>query len=88
MNLRPLARLLVRRPRTVILVFTLITIVFGFQATNLYMESDFSNYLSKDDPTLALWKEISNEFQTGSTIMIIIDQTDQAFDIRESRVLN
>jgi len=87
MNLRPLARLLVRRPRTVILVFTLITIVVGFQATNLYMESDFSNYLSEDDPTLILWKEINSEFQIGSTIIIIIDQTDKAYDVRDSKVL-
>lgn len=88
MNLRPLARLLVRRPRSILLIFTIITLFIGYQATNLYMESDFSSYLPKDDPTIGLWREINHEFQIGSTIIILIDQTDQAFKIRDPKVLN
>jgi len=90
MNLRSFARLLVRHPRKVILLFTIITILIGFQATNLVMESDFSNYLPQDDPTLKLWERITNEFQIGDTIIIIIDQTEKAklgYHLRDPRVL-
>jgi len=90
MNLRSFARLLVYRPKTVIFVFTVITILIGLQATNLYMESDFSNYLPRDDPTLNLWKEINREFQMGATIIIIIDQTEKIqldYHLRDPRVL-
>ena len=87
MNIRPFARLLVRRPRTVIFAFTIITIIVGIQASNIYMESDFTKYLPKNDPSIELWKEINHEFQIGSTIIILIDQTEKSFDIRDSKVL-
>ena len=43
------ARLIVKRPKSVLLIFTFITLIIGIQITNLYMESDFSNYLPEDD---------------------------------------
>jgi len=39
MNIRTLATLFAKRPRTVILVFTILTVLIGSQATNLYMQS-------------------------------------------------
>jgi len=87
MNIKPIAQLLVRRPKTVLLVFTIITIFIGIQASNIYMQSDLSDYLPKDDPTLQLWIEIDKEFQIGSTIIIYVDQTDRVYDIRDPRVL-
>jgi len=90
MNLRPFARILVQRPKTIILIFTIITALVGSQAVNLYMESNFSNYLPQDDPTLVLWKQINREFQLGSTIIIMINQTDKinlGYYLRDPRVL-
>jgi len=83
MNTRPLAKILVERPRTVILVYTIITIIVGFQATNIYMESDLSTFLPKDDPTVQLWEKMDDEFQIGTTIIIYVE----ADDIRDPEVL-
>jgi len=83
MNIKPLARLLVRRPKTVLLVFTIITILIGLQASNIYMQSDLSGYLSKDDPTIQLWMRIDQEFQIGSTIIIYVEVD----DVRDPDVL-
>ncbi len=35
-----LAKILVKRPKTVLLVYTIITIVIGLQIRNVYMQSD------------------------------------------------
>ena len=83
MNIRPVARLLVQRPKTVLLVFTIVTILIGIQASNIYMESDFSKYLPKDDPRIQLWAKINQEFQIRSTIIIYVE----ADDIRDPDVL-
>jgi len=83
MNVRPLATLLVKRPKTVILVFTIITIFIGYQATNIYMESDLTKFLPSDDPTVQLWERIDQEFQIGATILIYVE----ADDIRDPEVL-
>ncbi|MDG6218741.1 MAG: MMPL family transporter [Candidatus Thermoplasmatota archaeon] len=83
MNTRPLAKLLVERPRTVILVYTIITIIIGFQATNIYMESDLTTFLPEDDPTVQLWSKLDEEFQIGTTIIIYVE----ADDIRQPEVL-
>ena len=87
MNIRSLATLMAKRPRTVILVFTIITILVGLQAQNLYMETDFSKYLSKDDPNLQLWEKINKEFNLGSTIIILINQTEAGYKINTPEVL-
>jgi len=83
MNIKPLAKLLVQRPRTVILVFTIITLLIGSQATNIYMESNLATFLPPDDPTTQLWMKIDKEFQIGSTIIIYVE----ADDIRDPEVL-
>jgi hydrophobe/amphiphile efflux-3 (HAE3) family protein len=80
MKTRSLAKLFAKRPRTVIFMFTLVTIVIALQARNIYIESDFSNYLPRDDPTLQLYDEINREFEIGSTIIILISQNGMRFD--------
>ena len=87
MKMRLFAKLLAHRPKAVLLVFTIITILIGLQASNIYMESDFSKYLSEDDPTMRLWSKINHEFQMGYTIIILIDQSDRVYDIRDPKVL-
>ena len=82
-----LAKLLAHRPKAVLLIFTVITILIGLQASNIYMESDFARYLPDDDPTMKLWNKINHEFQIGFTIIILIDQTDRVYDIRDPKVL-
>lgn len=83
MNIKPLVRLLVQRPKTVLLVFTIITILIGIQASNIYMQSDLSGYLPRDDPTIQLWMKIDQEFQIGSTIIIYVEVD----DVRDPDVL-
>lgn len=85
MNTKSLAKLLVHRPKTVLLVFTIITVLIGIQASNIYMESDLTSYLPQDDPTIQLWNKIDKEFQIGSTIIIYVE-ADRP-DIRDPDVL-
>ncbi len=70
-------------PKTVLLVYTIITIIIGSQIRNVYMQSDLTNFLPKDDPTLQLWNKIDEEFQIGSTIIIYVE----ADDIRDPYIL-
>jgi len=88
MNVRTVATIMATRPRTVILLFTIVTVLIGLQAQNLYMETDFSNYLSEKDPNLALWERINEEFNLGSTIIILVNQTGRSnYQIRDYEVL-
>jgi len=83
MNIKPLARLLVQRPKTVLLVFTIITVLIGLQASNIYMLSDLTGYLSTDDPAIQLLIKIDKELQIGSTIIIYVEVD----DIRDPDIL-
>jgi len=83
MNTRAIATIFVKRPKTVLLIFTIITAIIGLQIQNLYMVSNLTGYLPRDDPSLVLWNEINEEFQIGSTIVIYVE----ADDIRDPYVL-
>ncbi|MEF8849103.1 MAG: hypothetical protein V5A68_08250, partial [Candidatus Thermoplasmatota archaeon] len=83
MDLRSFSRLLVERPKTVLLVFTIATALIGTQATNLYMESDFSSFLPEDEPTIELYQKIVEEFEVGPTIIVYVESE----DIRDPEVL-
>ncbi|MCK4995753.1 MAG: MMPL family transporter [Thermoplasmatales archaeon] len=87
MNIRPFAKLLANRPKTILLAFTIITIFIGWQATNIYMISEFTEYLPSDDPTLMLYNRIMEEFEVGQTIIILVDQTGYIHDIRDPEIL-
>jgi uncharacterized protein len=78
-----LAKTLVKRPKTVLIIYTIITIIIGIQIRNVYMQSDLAAFLPQNDPTLQLWNKINQEFQIGSTIVVYID----ADDIRDPYVL-
>lgn len=79
----PLAKILVKHPKKVLLVYTIITIIIGLQIRNVYMQADLTTFLPQDDPTVELWKKINEEFKIGSTILIYIE----ADDIRDPYVL-
>ena len=83
MNIKPLARLMVKHPKTVVLVFTIFTLVIASQIQNIYMESDLSGYLPQDTKVIELWNDINEEFEIGSTIVIYVE----ADDIRDPYVL-
>ena len=83
MNVKTIAKILVKRPKTVILIFTIITAIIGLQIQNVYMVSDLSGYLPQDHPSIQLWKEIDEEFQIASSIVIYVE----ADDIRDPYVL-
>ena len=81
---RSLAHVLVKRPKTVLIIYTIITILIGLQIRNVYMQSDLTTFLPSNDPTLQLWNKINNEFQIGSAIIIYV----QADDIRDPYILH
>jgi len=80
---RTVAKILVKQPKTVLIVYTIITILIGLQIRNVYMQSDLTTYLSPDDPTIQLWNKINQEFQIGSTIIVYVE----ADDIRDPYVI-
>lgn len=89
MNVRSLAKILAKRPKTVVLLFTMLTFLIGSQASNVYMVSDYSSYLPQNDAVLEIWDEINEEFQIGSAIIILINQSNlDPNDIREPEVLD
>ena len=79
-----LAKILVKRPKTVLFVYTIITIIIGLQIQNVYMQSDLTTFLPQNDPTIQLWEKINQEFQIGSTIIIYVE----ADDIRDPYILH
>ena len=83
MSVRTIAKILVGRPKTVILLFTILTAIVGYQIQNVYMVSELAGYLPQDHPSIQLWNEIDEEFQITSTIVIYVD----ADDIRDPYVL-
>ena len=88
MIIKNISKIIAERPRAVILIFILLTILIASQATNLYMESDFTSYLPQKDPSLSLLNDIYEEFNLGQTIIIFINQTDKyPDDVRDIRVL-
>ena len=80
---RAFAKILVKRPKTVLLVFTIFTAIIGSQIQNVYMVSDLTEYLPDDHLSIILWNQINEEFQIGSTIVIYVE----ADDIRDPYVL-
>ncbi|MDH7507502.1 MAG: MMPL family transporter, partial [Candidatus Thermoplasmatota archaeon] len=48
----------------------------GSQATHLYMQSDIAQYLPKDDPTIKLLTQVYEDFQIGSSIIILVEADD------------
>jgi len=83
MNVYPIAKVLVTRPRTVIFLFTIFTLLIGSQIGNIYMESNMASFLPNSDPAVQLWNRIDDEFQIGQTIIIYVE-TD---DVRDPEVL-
>ncbi len=82
-----LAKLLVKKPKMVLLIFFILTALAGLQVSNIYMESDFTSYLPQDDPNLELWQRIDEEFNIGSSIIILVNQTDRFHDVMSPKVL-
>jgi len=78
-----LAKILVKRPKTVLLVYTIITLLIGLQVRNVHMQSDLSYFLPHNDPSIQLWNKIDQEFKIGSTIIVYVN----AEDIRDPYVL-
>ena len=85
---RALASFIVRHPKIVILLFTVFTLVVGYNAQNLYMEADYTKYLPQNDPALTLWNQINDEFELGSTIIIFVNQSDRRYDLQDWQVLD
>jgi len=83
MNIKGFTKLLVERPKTVMFIFTVVTMLIGTQASHLYMESDFSKFLPSEEPTIKLFNKLIEEFEIGATIIVYIETE----DIRQPEVL-
>ncbi|MEM0493071.1 MAG: MMPL family transporter [Candidatus Thermoplasmatota archaeon] len=84
MIIKRLSRVVARHPKTIILVYSIFTVIVGIGVSNIYMEADLANYLPRDDPTILLWRRIAKEFQIGSNIIVYVE----ADDLRDPIVLN
>ena len=71
-----IAGILVKKPKTVLLVYTIIMFLIAFNAKNLYMESDLSKFLPEDEPTIKLLKYIGEEWNIGDTLIIYVESDD------------
>ena len=71
-----IAGILVKKPKTVLLVYTIIMFLIAFNAKNLYMESDLGKFLPEDEPTIKLLKYISKEWNIGDTLIIYVESDD------------
>ncbi|RLF42887.1 MAG: hypothetical protein DRN18_01515 [Thermoplasmata archaeon] len=71
-----IAGILVKKPKTVLLVYTIITFLIAFNAKNLYMESDLGKFLPEDEPTIKLLKYIGEEWNIGDTLIIYVESDD------------
>ncbi len=80
---RKLATYIVKRPKTVLLVYTLLVIAIGYNIQNVYMQSDLISFLPENDPNVQLLMKIYEDFQIGSTIILYVE----ADDIRDPYVL-
>ena len=88
MKITLLANILAKHPKIVILLFTFFTVLIGIQAQNIFMLADYTEFLPEDDASLILWDRINEEFNLGSTIIILVNQTDRAHnDVRDPEVL-
>ena len=83
MNTNTIAKIVVKQPKAVVVVFTIITLLVALQIQNVYMVSDLTGYLPQDNPSIQLLNEINEEFQIGSTIVVYVE----ADDIRDPYVL-
>ncbi|HEX17142.1 MAG TPA: hypothetical protein ENG60_01825, partial [Thermoplasmatales archaeon] len=71
-----IARILVKRPRIVLILYTLLTFLIAFNAKNLYMVSDLSKFLPEDEPTIKLINYISKEWNLGDTLIVYVENDD------------
>ncbi|MFO7677575.1 MAG: MMPL family transporter [Thermoplasmatota archaeon] len=83
MNTKIFSKILVKQPKVVVLIFTIITVLVAVNIQNVYMVSDLTGYLPEENESLQLWIEINEEFRIGSTIVIYVE----ADDIRDPYVL-
>ena len=71
-----IAGILVKKPKTVLLIFTVITFLIASNARNLYMESDLSKFLPEEEPTIKLLEYISKEWNIKDTLIIYVESDD------------
>jgi hypothetical protein len=71
-----ISRFIVRRPKTVFLLFTFFTLLIGSQALNVYMISDLSVYLPSSEPVIDLLNQVQEYWPVGSSIIIFVEAND------------
>ena len=65
------------RPRTVIAILTLLTILFGFQFPNITIDADPENMLETDQADRAYYNQIKKEFGINDLIVVgVVDDKD------------
>jgi len=70
------SRFIVKRPKTVFILFTFFTLLIGSQALNVYMISDLSVYLPSGEPVIDLLNRIQEYWPVGSSIIVFVEADD------------
>ncbi len=65
----------------IVILVTLITVFFAFEASKLQIDSNIINSLPDDDPSAKLYKDIGDKYQGNSAAMIILE-TDNVFQTK------
>jgi len=71
-----ISKFIVKRPKTVFILFTFFTLLVGSQALNVYMISDLSIYLPSGEPVINLLNRIQEYWPVGSSIIIFVEASD------------
>jgi len=70
------SKFIVKRPKTVFILFTFFTLLVGSQAVNVYMISDLSVYLPSGEPVIDLLNRIQEYWPMGSSIIVFVEAND------------
>ncbi len=65
----------------IVILVTLITVFFAFEASKLQIDSNIINSLPDDDPSAKLYKDIGDKYQGNDAAMIILE-TDNVFQTK------
>ncbi|MTI61833.1 MAG: hypothetical protein FH762_17940 [Firmicutes bacterium] len=64
-------RFIIRRKYLLISIIVILTIVFGYYAVGIQLNTDFSTYLSNDDPMVQEFKRVGDVFNSNYIGMVI-----------------
>ena len=71
--MKRLAEFIIKWKYPVLIVIGIITVFFLYEIKNLEINSDWSTYLKKDDPTIKLFQYVGEKFSGNVTAIVAVD---------------